>query len=293
MPTAKELEMLLQADTQAHRPSVESRVAYQWKHEGDLIGHRSGSRKNQLTLDWLEAEAKRAGPNAAVLDVGCAYGNMLTMLNARMNKPASVRLEGIDLHEPGMAYANAFARLVPGYQNCRYQVADLTKGLPFADGSFDAINLGDVLEHIDDPPAALRELRRLLRPGGGLLISTPIEDSLFKRLARLANKLSGGRVYKKYYKGKDTELDEKGQPKMNPSVGNDHVSEMPYKKLIAMLKDAGFVVEKEKSMTVLSGSKWFDRHPFMLCGLLFIEAVHDVLQFRSWGHSAMLLLRVK
>jgi SAM-dependent methyltransferase len=291
-PSASELESLLVADAQAHRPSVESRVAYQWRHEGDVIGHRSGARRNQITLDWMEQELRRAGlDRAAALDVGCAYGNMMLMLNARLDKPATCRIEGVDLHPPGVAYGNAFASCVPGYGNCRYQVCDLTKGLPFEDASFDVVNLGDVLEHIDDPAAALREIGRVMRPDAALILSTPVKDSLFKRLSRIANRLTGGRLYRNYYRGKDTELNDHGEPVMKPSIGNDHVSEMPYRQLVATIGSAGLCVEKERVMPILSGSKWFDRHPFLLSYLLWLEALHDLLRFRSWGHSTMLLLR--
>ena len=54
--------------------------------------------------------------------------------------------------------------------------ADLTR-LPYADGSFDAIVLGWVLEHLPDPRPGLRELARVLRPGGKLLLMAT-EDTL-------------------------------------------------------------------------------------------------------------------
>jgi len=50
---------------------------------------------------------------------------------------------------------------------------DLTKDLPFADASFDCILLSDVLEHIPTPDRLWREMSRLLKPGGKLLLSVP------------------------------------------------------------------------------------------------------------------------
>jgi SAM-dependent methyltransferase len=50
---------------------------------------------------------------------------------------------------------------------------DLTKDLPFADASFDTILLSDVLEHIPTPGRLWREMGRLLKPGGKLLLSVP------------------------------------------------------------------------------------------------------------------------
>jgi SAM-dependent methyltransferase len=53
--------------------------------------------------------------------------------------------------------------------------------LPFADGAFDLVTALDVIEHIDDDVAALGELRRVLRPGGRLLVAVPAFTFLWGR----------------------------------------------------------------------------------------------------------------
>ena len=40
----------------------------------------------------------------------------------------------------------------------------------------------------------------------------------------------------------------------------------------------------------MSGSRWFDKHPFLLSGLVFVEAMHRVLQRPSWAHAVVLRL---
>lgn len=51
--------------------------------------------------------------------------------------------------------------------------ADVMKGLPFKDNSVDTIILGGVIEHLENPIKALKEMNRVLKPNGVLLMETP------------------------------------------------------------------------------------------------------------------------
>ena len=86
---------------------------------------------------------------------------------------------------PSSSTSSASARSAPStrtpsavafcHQRGRNEVALVPPGapLPFADDAFDLVTTLDVIEHIDDDVAALRELRRVLRPGGRLLVAVP------------------------------------------------------------------------------------------------------------------------
>lgn len=94
-----------------------------------------------------------------VLDVGCGTGSMLIEL-ARYGSA-----EGVDAAEEAVAL-------------CRQRGLDNVKRadgppLPFESGSFDLVTALDVLEHVEDDAAMVRELQRLLKPGGTLLVSVP------------------------------------------------------------------------------------------------------------------------
>ncbi len=294
MPVEKtsSLQTVISRDNDASRPSLENRVAFQWERPGDLLGHRHSIRRDRIILDWYSQAIARAKAPVAVLDVGCGYGNHMFMLNGMLGKPQDVRLLGINLDPNQLGFAKAFAEEVPGFANCSFDICDIEKGLLHESGTFDVVGMCDVLEHMTDPKAVFRELARVTKPGGDIIISTPLRTSLFKTGARIFNKLSGGKLYSSYYKGKNTELDEQGRPIMDVKAGHDHISEMNFGELLALARATGLEVVDARPMSIMSGSGFFDRHPFLLSAILFWEAVHDVFRFPSWAHSVLLRLRV-
>lgn len=77
----------------------------------------------------------------------------------------------VDLHTPNLTY---FRRLMSGRPESDIVFATATAThLPFRDGSFAVAMATEVLEHIDDDDALVRELARVLEPGGCLLVSVP------------------------------------------------------------------------------------------------------------------------
>lgn len=72
----------------------------------------------------------------------------------------------------------------PGGARTTFVCADATR-LPFEDGVFDAVTLFDVLEHIDADGAAAAEARRVVRPGGYILVSTPCATWRYPHYAAL------------------------------------------------------------------------------------------------------------
>jgi SAM-dependent methyltransferase len=281
-------EDLIRHDGDPHRVSFEARIAYEWEAPLNTLGARHGRHRDRVVLRWL-ADAVQEN-RGTVLDIGSAYGNHLFMLNAYLGKQPQVELHGVELDEKSLAFAQAFAESVPGYANCRFAHGDVSEGLSYGDETFDAVNLADVLEHLESPVVALREIHRVLRPGGTLVVSTPLRDSMFKRVAAALDRRTSGSLYRAYYRGKDTELDQRGQPVMDTRAGLDHVSEMTYEQLLQAVADAGFSLEDVEVMSVMSGSEWFDKHPALLAVLLLIESVHLRLRRPRWGHSACLRL---
>lgn len=107
-------------------------------------------------------------PDARILDAGCGTGGLIRRLASA--RPGW-RWTGVDV-EP-LACALARERTTGAIVEARVEQ------LPFPDGSFDAVVAADVLFHVDDEAAALREFRRVLLPGGRLVVNVPAHPWLW------------------------------------------------------------------------------------------------------------------
>lgn len=127
---------------------------------GESFVARSGvqvARNERPDLERLvPPEARR------VLDVGCAYG----ALGLALKRRGVETVIGIELNPEA---ARRAAELIDTVIVCDVEL----EAPPFEAGTFDCIVYGDVLEHLVDPWAVLREHRHLLAPGGVALISIP------------------------------------------------------------------------------------------------------------------------
>jgi SAM-dependent methyltransferase len=98
-----------------------------------------------------------------ILDAGCGNGRYTRFLLRRADPDALIT--GFDYSQQMIRRA----RQRQGTERATYLAADLTR-LPYKDAAFDAIVCGWVLEHLPDPRPGLRELARVLCPGGKLLL---------------------------------------------------------------------------------------------------------------------------
>lgn len=123
------------------------------------LRHRTEGK--QIALRHVHA----AGPGMRALDVGCRDGYYSEILKHR-----GYTVHAIDIK--------------PDYPDA--EVVDANQPLPWEDRSFDLIWCSEVLEHLNDPAATLAEFRRVLKPGGMLIITTPNSGCWIYRLFRLA-----------------------------------------------------------------------------------------------------------
>jgi SAM-dependent methyltransferase len=91
---------------------------------------------------------------------------------ALLQKPGWTGL-GVDISASAIAYSGRLAQHW-GLNRLAIEFGEGQKTLPWADGSFDAVITGELLEHLDDPFSFLRECVRVTRPGGFLFVTTAI-----------------------------------------------------------------------------------------------------------------------
>lgn len=129
------------------------------RYQRERILPFQGSAKGRAELEAAIALLRERRASGPILDLGCGPG--LNLERVRRAFP-SERVFGADL-------SRAAVRIAAGAGVVR---ADAHR-ICFRDGSFSAVLLTHVLGHLADPGAALREVRRLLRPSGVLVLTTP------------------------------------------------------------------------------------------------------------------------
>lgn len=141
-----------------------------------------------------------------LLDIGCATGFFM-----KAAKDRKWKVEGVEISE----FAGNYAAQHFGFKI--YKKDFLT--LSLKDESYDAITLWDVIEHFNDPKAALKKINKLLKPNGILVLSTPDASSLPAKLAK--DKWVGFKL------------------------SDEHLTYFSDKTMSSLLKSAGFEVVKK------------------------------------------------
>jgi 2-polyprenyl-3-methyl-5-hydroxy-6-metoxy-1,4-benzoquinol methylase len=154
-----------------HNSSKEmlSRVYEQHHQEGGRYGFLFGGEKRaSIFADWI-------GSGKKVLDIGCRDGTLT------QHYVAGNEVIGVDVDREALAICAQQLGIETHWH-------DVTAGLPFANGRFDVVVCGEILEHIPYPPLALAEITRLLKPQGLIVGSVPNAFRLVNRLKFLVGK---------------------------------------------------------------------------------------------------------
>lgn len=100
-------------------------------------------------------------PGIELLDVGCGPGTITLEFAERIGDGRVVAIDAV----AGVLEQAEARRIEAGIDNCSFEVGDVY-ALDHPDDAFDVVHAHQVLQHLSDPVAALREMRRVCKPGG-------------------------------------------------------------------------------------------------------------------------------
>jgi len=134
-----------------------------WEQRGRYLHHALAHKKIISFLAGIDRSVK-------VMDIGCGDGFFLNLL-------AGMGFEDIRGIDPGRPMVERCRE--KGFSVQRKSIGDLS-----GTGQFDLVLMIEVLEHLEEPSAAIRNIHSLLHPGGELILTVPVCDSLLKRYHR-------------------------------------------------------------------------------------------------------------
>ena len=120
----------------------------------------------------VQIAKKLVGSGKTVLDVGCFDGTIAAEIAKAGND-----VHGIDASETAVKAARE--------KGVKALLGDIGKDFPFADGMFDAVFAGEVVEHVFELRKMLSEVHRVLKPGGEFVVTTPNLAAFGRRILLL------------------------------------------------------------------------------------------------------------
>jgi len=168
-----------------------SRDAYNAWHAELGIDSANNTPWHRIVRSYLPIETLTG---QHILEIGCGRGDFSCWLARELNERA--HLVAADFSATAVGKGREYA-LSQGL-NLDWQVMDI-QNIALADSSFDLIFSCETIEHVPDPARALRELARVLKPGGTLFLTTP-------------NYMNAMGLYRGYMRLKGTRFTETGQP---------------------------------------------------------------------------------
>ncbi|HLC86292.1 MAG TPA: class I SAM-dependent methyltransferase [Candidatus Nanoarchaeia archaeon] len=188
----------------------------------------SGERAINESEDFkarMNAIVRMCGQNKKLLDIGCFTGYLIKKLKQKNNE-----VYGVDISQKAVDAARKKGL------NC-FQ-GDVDKGLEFKDKNFDTIVMGEIIEHIFDTDKVVREIKRMLKDKGHLVITTPNIASLNRRIRLLL--------------GKNPYIDIGTLNDNNKTTASGHIRYFTFDTLKILLERNGFkVVEKTSDVFLL------------------------------------------
>ena len=168
---------------------LKEEIEHRYNNGQDYLAYEIANEENYLNLQLLALEdagfielekelflgvsssLRSSVPGPHILDIGCAIGSLLSRLRDRGWETTGVEISGPQAGY-GRRERNLDIRSLPLEEN------------KFPQGSFDTVLASHLIEHLNDPAALIREVWRILKPGGSFFVTTPNIAGFQARLFR-------------------------------------------------------------------------------------------------------------
>jgi len=139
---------------------------------GVLLSHLWWDNHARVIQYYVDAFLAHAGPDYRHLEIGPGHGLLLYLA---AQDPRSARVVGWDVSETSIAATRAMIERLGATHKVQLVRQNLFEATPSAE-RFDSIVISEVLEHLEDPKAALDQLYELLAPGGRIFVNVPVNS---------------------------------------------------------------------------------------------------------------------
>lgn len=125
---------------------------------------------------WMSEELRDLSNGSPVLEVGCGDASFTADLANHFSNVTAIDIS-----------AGQIAENAAKYPGIKFRQHDVSEPFPFPDATFDVVWCSEVLEHLFEPSFALREMHRILKPNGRLLVTVPYHGRFKNVLIALFN----------------------------------------------------------------------------------------------------------
>lgn len=129
----------------------------------ETINEEFHSRRIEITIDMVREAISMQDQISQILDLGCGQGHITEKIRRALK---DVELSGLDYSISAIEYAHEH------FPEIDFAVGDAYES-PYATGFFDVVVCNNLWEHVPDPLVLLSRIKRVIKPGGYLVVSTP------------------------------------------------------------------------------------------------------------------------
>ncbi len=241
--------------------------------------NRSKAKVHKFYEESLENKKK-----PKVLDIGCYIGTDVYML-PKVHE--DVEIWASDVSEDAIEYAKKLAKMRKE-KNIHFEVHDANNPTKHKNNFFDAILCMEVIEHLHNPEDFLKEMKRILKKGGHLILTTPNEGYIMKHVEKILPKGLMSSIEKE----REIDFTRHGaSSKVDAHVWDHeaHISLMTFNYLASIARKVGFNISGVEGSSFYGGSRFISDKPFLLGSAILADSILDKFPLKPHLQMCMIL----